>query len=62
MVKFWFSVRCGVPGGEYKNAHFASNAREARRIIDEWNRENPGSVSLISISEISREEFVGYYL
>ena len=57
MVKFKFFVHCGVPGGGYENAHFASNAKEARRIIDEWNRKNPGSVSLISISEISRDEF-----
>ena len=57
MVKFKFFVHCGVPGGGYENAHFASNAKEARRTIDEWNSKNPGSVSLISISEISREEF-----
>ena len=57
MVKFKFFVHCGVSGGGYENAHFASNAKEARRIIDEWNSKNPGSVSLISISEISRDEF-----
>ena len=62
MVKFRFFVHCGG----YENAHFASNAKEARRIIDEWNRKNTGSVSLISISEISQDEFledfVGCYL
>lgn len=67
MVKFKFFVHCGgVPGGGYENAHFASNAKEAHRIIDGWNFKNPGSVSLISISEISHDEFledfVGCYL
>ena len=66
MVKFKFFVHCGVPGGGYENAHFASNAKEARRIIDKWNCKNPGSVSLISISAIRHDEFlddfVGCYL
>ena len=58
MVKFRFFVHCGVSGGGYENAHFASSAKDARRIIDEWNREKSGSVSLLSISEISYDEFL----
>lgn len=67
MVKFKFFVHCsGWASGGYENTHFASSEKEAKARIAEWNKNNPGSVSLISITEISdaefAEDFVGYCL
>lgn len=65
MVKFKFFVHCsGWAAGGYENTHFANSAKEAKSRIAEWNKNKPGSVSLISITEISdaefAEDFVGY--
>ena len=65
MVKFKFFVHCsGWSNGGYENTHFANSAKEAKSMIAEWNKNKPGSVSLISITEISdaefAEDFVGY--
>lgn len=58
MVKFKFFVHCaGYVNGGYENTHFANSAKEAKAIIAEWNKRIPGSVSLISIEEISYAEF-----
>lgn len=54
MVKFEFFVHCpGWATGGYENTHFAENAKEAKAQIAEWNKNRPGSVTLISIEEIS---------
>lgn len=65
MVKFKFFVYCaGWAAGGYENTHFANSAKEAKTRIAEWNKNKFGSVSLISIAEISdaecAEDFVGY--
>lgn len=65
MVIFKFFVHCsGWAAGGYENTHFAKNAKEAKAQIVEWNKNRPGSVTLISIEEISDAEFaedcVGY--
>ena len=58
MVKFKFFVHCvGWAAGGYENTHFANSAKEAKEIVVEWNKNKPGSVSLISITEISDAEF-----
>ena len=58
MVKFKFFVHCvGWTAGGYENTHFANSAKEAKEIVAEWNKNKPGSVSLISINEISDAEF-----
>lgn len=65
MVKFKFFVHCaGWAAGGYENTHFANSAKEAKAMVAEWNKNKPGSVSLISITEIGdaefAEDFVGY--
>jgi hypothetical protein len=58
MVKFKFFVHCaGWAAGGYENTHFANSAKEAKERVAEWNKSKPGSVSLISITEISDAEF-----
>lgn len=58
MVKFKFFVHCsGWATGGYENTHFAENAKQAKARVAEWNKNRPGSVSLISIEEISDAEF-----
>lgn len=64
MVKFKFFVHCaGWAAGGYENTHFANSAKDAKAMVAEWNKRIPGSVSLISIEEISyaqfEEDFVG---
>lgn len=54
MVKFKFFVHCkGWVGGGYENTHFANSPKEAKARVAEWNKNRPGSVTLISIEEIS---------
>ena len=54
MVKFKFFVHCtGWSDGGYENTHFANSRKEAKASVDEWNKNRPGSVHLISIEEIS---------
>ena len=55
MVKFKFFVNCAYGG--YENTHFANSAKEAKARVAEWNKDNPGYVDLISITEISDAEF-----
>lgn len=63
MVKFKFFVHCaGWAAGGYENTHFAKTPAEARQQIDKWNKERPGSVSLVSIAEISDAEFAEDYI
>lgn len=58
MVIFKFFVHCpGYVGGGYENTHSANSAKEAKAIVAKWNKNKPGSVSLISITEISDAEF-----
>ena len=58
MVKFKFFVHCvGWAAGGYENTHFANSAKEAKARVAEWNKDNPGYVDLISITEISDAEF-----
>ena len=58
MVKFKFFVHCdGWAAGGYENTHFAKNTKEAKAQIVEWNKNRLGSVTLISIEEISDAEF-----
>ena len=59
MVKFRFFVHCsGWASGGYENVQYAYTAKEAKGTLAKWNKEKPGSVSLISITEITEEEFV----
>ena len=65
MVKFKFFIHCdGRAAGGYENTHFANSPKEAKAMVAEWNKNRPGSVTLISIEEISdaefAEDFVGY--
>lgn len=58
MVRFKFFVHCnGWKSGGYENSQFAESEKEAKKRVAEWNKENPGSVSLTSIEEISNAEF-----
>ena len=58
MVKFKFFVHCtGLADGGYENTHFANSHKEAKERVAEWNNNRPGSVSLMSIEEISNAEF-----
>lgn len=58
MVRFKFFIHCdGWIGGGYENTHFAKNKREAKAIINQWNKENPGSVTLLSVEEITHSEY-----
>lgn len=66
MVKFKFFVHCkGVIGGGYYNTHFAKNEVDAKQRIAEWNEQYKGTdyhVDLISITEITNEEFEEDYI
>ena len=58
MVKFRFFVHCsGWASGGYENVHFAESEKAAKGIVAKWNKEKSGSVSLISITEITEQEF-----
>ena len=61
MVKFIFFVHCNWVGGGYKNTHFARDAKEAEQTVTEWN-ENGHPVDLLSIEEITDEEFAEDYI
>ena len=65
MVKFKFFIHCdGWAAGGYENTHFANSPKEAKAMVAEWNKNRPGSVTLISTEEIRdaefAEDFVGY--
>lgn len=61
MVKFIFFVHCNWVGGDYKNTHFARDAKEVEQTVKEWN-ENGHQVDLLSIEEITDEEFAEDYI
>ena len=66
MVKFKFFVHCkGRVGGGYSNVHFAQDEADAKQRIADWNeqfKKDPNhSVELLSITEITNEEFVEDY-
>lgn len=67
MVKFKFFVHSkGRIGGGYSNVHFATNEEDAKQRIAEWNKQfekDPNrSFELISITEITDEEFAEDYI
>lgn len=67
MVKFKFFVHCkGHKTGGYYNTHFARNEDHANRIIEMWNKNYEGyddhHVDLISVTEITDEEFTADYI
>lgn len=58
MVAFKFFVNCeGWANCGYENKHFAKSKAEAKRIVNEWNEKDPGSVVLLSVEQISNKEF-----
>lgn len=66
MVKFKFFVHCkGWKEGGYTNAHFALDEADAKRRVAEWNKQYEGTdnhVDLISVTEITDEEFAEDYM
>lgn len=57
MVAFRFFVhRPDSDGGGFERKHFADNETLARRIIDNWNSERPGAVTLLGIEEIKSDK------
>ena len=63
MVKFKFFVHCtGWATGGYENTHYAETAKEAKARIDAWNAQRPNSVTLLSIEEVSIQEFAQDYI
>lgn len=61
MVKFKFFVHCkGYKDGGYYNTHFANDEAHAKSIVEEWNKQY--SVDLISVTEITNEEFAEDYI
>ena len=67
MVKFKFFVHSkGRTGGGYSNIHFAMNEEDAKQRIAIWNKQfenDPNhSVELLSITEITDEEFAEDYI
>ena len=67
MVKFKFFVHCkGWKEGGYYNTHFAQDEADAKRRVAEWNKQyerNPDNrVDLISVTEITDEEFAEDYM
>ena len=62
MVKFEFFVHCkGWKEGGYYNTHFAYDEEDAKRRIAEWNKTEQ-HVDLVSITEITDEEFAEDYI
>lgn len=58
MVLFKFFVNCeGWENGGYVNSHFAESKAHAKRIVKEWNSNDPGRVKLLSIEQITNKEF-----
>jgi hypothetical protein len=63
MVKFKFFVHCaGWAAGGYENTHYAETAKEAKARIDAWNAQRPNGVTLLSIEEVSNQEFAQDYI
>jgi len=61
MVKFKFFVHCNWVNGGYENTHFARNAKDAEQTVIEWNK-NGHTVDLLSVEEITNEEFAEDYI
>ena len=63
MYRFKLFVHCaGWATGGYENTHFAESKAQAMQTIERWNRERPGSVTLLSIEKISDKEFARDYI
>ena len=63
MVKFKFFVHCdGWENGGYENTHYAETARDAKRIIANWNANSRSPVTLLSITPVSDKEFAQDYI
>lgn len=68
MYRFKFFVHCkGWAAGGYENSHFAETEAQAKATVDRWNREYEqkgagARVSLLSIEEISNDEFTADYI
>lgn len=63
MVAFKFFVNCeGWANGGYENKHFAKNKAEAKRIVSEWNSNDPGRVKLLSVEQITNKEFADDFI
>ena len=74
VVKFRFFVHCkSWLNGGYENAHFAKDEKEAKKIVEGWNEKarqrreagspiGSGEVDLLSIEEITNEEFAEDYI
>jgi len=68
MYRFRFFIHCkGWADGGYENCHFAETEAQAKATVDRWNREYEQMgistrVSLLSIEEISDDEFAADYI
>ena len=68
MYRFKFFVHCkGWAAGGYENSHFAETKTQAKATVDRWNKEYEqrgvgARVSLLSIEEISDDEFAADYI
>ncbi len=68
MYRFKFFVHCkGWADDGYENSHFAETKTQAKATVDCWNREYEQRgvstrVSLLSIEEISDDEFAADYI
>ena len=63
MVKFKFFVHCtGWKDGGYENTHYAETAKDAKRIVDNWNAEGHTQVTLLAIIPVSNAEFARDYI
>jgi hypothetical protein len=61
MVKTTFFVHCdGWVEGGYQNVHYHHDEREAKQVVDAWNK-NRHYVDIVSIEEVSEEEFLEDY-
>jgi hypothetical protein len=62
MVRFKFFVHCtGWKDGGYENTHYAETAKDAERIVANWNAEGRRT-TLLSIEPISDAEFAQDYI
>lgn len=68
MYRFKFFVHCkGWADGGYENCHFAETPAQAKATVDRWNSESAQRgvdthVSLLSVEEISDDEFAADYI
>ena len=63
MVRFKFFVNCeGWKDGGYANSCFAESKAHAKRIVKEWNSNDPGRVKLLSVEQITNKEFTDDFI